>query len=161
MKAQISLHSSAGWSGPALSADYIRAFSWHYCSHVGILDILSAALLNWSCYQRYDTSSYKTWRNLSLISEIMMKQHLPFPLSGLFQQTTNWWCLSYFSPKTGFDISCKLSPVETICMKFQILFFCKNKNNISKYCHLKVLPRMLSINSFSATGNNNRLLQTG
>ena len=30
---------------------------------------------------------------------------------------------SYFSQKTGFDISCKLSPQETICMKCQILFF--------------------------------------
>ena len=28
-----------------------------------------------------------------------------------------------FSQKTGFDISCKLSPMETICMKCQILFF--------------------------------------
>ena len=27
-----------------------------------------------------------------------------------------------FSQKTGFDISCKLSPFETICMKCQILF---------------------------------------
>ena len=33
--------------------------------------------------------------------------------------------LSYFSEKTGFDISCKLSPLETICMKCQnpIFFF--------------------------------------
>ena len=34
--------------------------------------------------------------------------------------------LSYFSQKTGFDISCKLSPQETICMKCQILFPGKN-----------------------------------
>ena len=27
-----------------------------------------------------------------------------------------------FSQKTGFDISCKLSPMETICMKCQYLF---------------------------------------
>ena len=27
--------------------------------------------------------------------------------------------LFYFSQKTGFDISCKLSPNETICMKCQ------------------------------------------
>ena len=27
-----------------------------------------------------------------------------------------------FFPETGFDISCKLSPVETICMKHQLLF---------------------------------------
>ena len=28
----------------------------------------------------------------------------------------------YFSQNTGFGISCKLSPMETICMKSQILF---------------------------------------
>ena len=37
---------------------------------------------------------------------------------------------SYLSQKTGFDISCKLSPMETICMKCQILFSRKNKKNI-------------------------------
>ena len=37
--------------------------------------------------------------------------------------------------KTGFCISCKLSPWETICMKCQILFSGKNKKNIL-ICHL-------------------------
>ena len=36
-----------------------------------------------------------------------------------------------FSQETGFDISCKLkSPVETICMKYQILLSGKYKKNI-------------------------------
>ena len=35
---------------------------------------------------------------------------------------------SYFSQKTGFDISCKLSPLGTICMKCQSLFSVENKN---------------------------------
>ena len=55
----------------------------------------------------------------------------PLPLSGLIQQTTNWWYFSYFSQKTGFDIVSKLSPLETICMKCQILFSGKNQKNIS------------------------------
>ena len=38
---------------------------------------------------------------------------------------------SYFYQKTGFDISCKLSPLETICMKCQILFAWKNIINLS------------------------------
>ena len=38
--------------------------------------------------------------------------------------------LKYFSLKTGFDISCKLSPMETICMKCQILLTGKKKKNI-------------------------------
>ena len=61
---------------------------------------------------------------------------MPLSLSGLIQQMTN---CCYFSQKTGFDISCKLSPfhcnlhemsnllVETICMKYQNLFSGKNK----------------------------------
>ena len=40
---------------------------------------------------------------------------------GQNQQTTNWY-FSYFSQKIRFDISCKLSPKETICMKCQFLF---------------------------------------
>ena len=54
---------------------------------------------------------------------------------------------SYVSQKTGFDSSCKLSPMETVCMKCQILFSGEKKNNkknISK-CHLlKILPRVQS-----------------
>ena len=33
---------------------------------------------------------------------------------------------SYFSQKTGFDIACKVFPMETICMKCQFLFSGKN-----------------------------------
>ena len=35
----------------------------------------------------------------------------------LIQQTTNWWSFSYFSLKIGYDILCKLSPLETICIR--------------------------------------------
>ena len=42
----------------------------------------------------------------------------------------------FFFQKTGFDISCKLSPVETICMKCQILFSGKNKKILSVCCLL-------------------------
>ena len=38
---------------------------------------------------------------------------------------------SHFSQEARFDILCKLSPMETICMKSQILFSGKNKKNIS------------------------------
>ena len=38
---------------------------------------------------------------------------------------------SYCSQKTGFDISCKLSPMETVCMQCQILFSWKKKENIN------------------------------
>ena len=48
-----------------------------------------------------------------------------------FQQKTFWNIFSYFSQKTGFYISCKLSPVETICMKCLIQFSGKSKKNIN------------------------------
>ena len=72
-------------------------------------------------------------------------------LSELIQQTTNWWYFSYFSQKTGFDISCKLSPLETICMKCQSCFLSKIRKNISICCLLKILPRVLSLNISSST----------
>ena len=37
---------------------------------------------------------------------------------------------SYFYGKIGFDISCKLSPVEAICMKCKSLFSRKNRKSI-------------------------------
>ena len=55
---------------------------------------------------------------------------------------------SYFSQKTGSDISCKLSPMETTCMKCQSLFSGQNKKNISKCRLLKFLPSMLSVYNY-------------
>ena len=45
-----------------------------------------------------------------------------------FMQTVYIW---YFPQKTGFDLSCKLSSLEKICMKSQVLFSGKNKKSIS------------------------------
>ena len=42
---------------------------------------------------------------------------------------------SYFSKKTGFDISCKLSLLETICMKCLTLFSGKIRK-LSPICRL-------------------------
>ena len=56
---------------------------------------------------------------------------------------------SDFSQKTGFDISCKLSPMMMVCMKCQILFSCKSKKNISKCYLLNFLPSMQNVNTAS------------
>ena len=50
-----------------------------------------------------------------------------------------------FSKKTGFDISCKLSPVETICTKCQILFSRENKKNPLSSAELA--QRVVKVNS--------------
>ena len=85
---------------------------------------------------------------------------LTLSLVGQIQQFTIWsHFFSYFSKKTGFDISCKLSteetvytkcqslfsPKETICMKYQTQFPL-GKNNKKKMNGrlLKVLSSMLS-----------------
>ena len=69
----------------------------------------------------------------------------PYHSLGWFsrQQIDNIFLI--FPIKTEFDISCKLPPLETFCLKCQILFSGKNEKNISK-CHLlKILTRVLSV----------------
>ena len=48
----------------------------------------------------------------------------------------NIFSFVFFSRNTGFDISCKLSPLETICMKCQILVSGRIIRKISPICHL-------------------------
>ena len=64
----------------------------------------------------------------------------PLPLSGLIQQTTNWWFFSYFSQKTGF------LHFMQILHEMSILFSGKNMTTISICLLLKILPRVLSVN---------------
>ena len=53
--------------------------------------------------------------------------------------------VSYFSQKTGFDISCKLPSVETICMKYQILFSRNNKKNIISLSSAQLAQRVVTV----------------
>ena len=50
-----------------------------------------------------------------------------------------------FFQKTGFDISCKLSPLETICMECQILFAGKNKKNIINFLFANFAQRAVKV----------------
>ena len=76
-------------------------------------------------------------------SEVLIKQNY-FNHSTLWAYSADDKLIKFFLffQKTGFGISCKLSPLETICMKCQILFSWKNKKNISKCRLLKILPRV-------------------
>ena len=62
----------------------------------------------------HEMSKHVFWEN---------KKVLPF--SGQAQHTTN-----YFSQTLGSDMTCKLFPFETMCMKCRNLFSEENKNNI-------------------------------
>ena len=53
--------------------------------------------------------------------------------------------VTYFSQKTGFDISCKLSPLETFCMKCQNLFSGKNKKNITKMLSAELAKKVVKV----------------
>ena len=55
---------------------------------------------------------------------------------------------SYFPQKKGFDISCKLIPKETICMKCQSWFSGKG-GKISTICRLQNSPRVVKVNLFT------------
>ena len=60
-----------------------------------------------------------------------------------FSADDNVKYFSYFSQKTGFDISCKLS--ETICMKYQTLFSGKKKKNITNLSSAELAKRVVKI----------------
>ena len=53
---------------------------------------------------------------------------------------------SFFPQKTGFDISCKLSPLETICMECQILFPWKNKKNVNNLSSAELAKCVVKVN---------------
>ena len=51
----------------------------------------------------------------------------------------------YFSQKTGFDISCKLSPKGTICMKCQSQISGKNKKNIINFSSAEYVQKVIIV----------------
>ena len=59
---------------------------------------------------------------ICLARSVLTSRALTFTTLWANSADDNWWYFSYFSQKTGFDISCKLSPMETICMKCQNCF---------------------------------------
>ena len=73
-----------------------------------------------------------------------------------FQQTTIRNIFFYLSHKTIFDISCNLSPVETICMKYQILFCGKNMKNIINLSSADLALRLVKVNHYHTVGNMSR-----
>ena len=55
---------------------------------------------------------------------------------------------SYFSKETGFDISCELSPFETIYIKSRILVFGTKYDKYISICRLlKFIPRVLALSN--------------
>ena len=83
-------------------------------------------------------AEFSTWVSLSHNQHLHMTKRLALWVKFSADDILKYF--SYFSQKTGFDISCKLSPLETICMKCQILFWGKIRK-ISPICRLLNMPR--------------------
>ena len=56
--------------------------------------------------------------------------HLMLSILGKYLSRRHFEIFFMHSKKIRFGISCKLSPLETVCMKYQSLFSGKNKKNI-------------------------------
>ena len=74
---------------------------------------------------------------------------LPLTLSTLDKSFSRWhfeiFLFSYFSQETRLDISCQLSPLETIWMKYQILFSVQNKKNIINLLSAEFAPTVVKV----------------
>ena len=64
-------------------------------------------------------------QSLSLLNVNIINLYRSLGFTGKFSRR-QIDIFSFFSQKTGFDISCKLSPLETICMKCQNLLKIRN-----------------------------------
>ena len=56
-----------------------------------------------------------------------------------------------FSQETGFDISCTLSQLETVCMKCQILLAGKTKKVSSYILSADIVQRVVKVRGFQFT----------
>ena len=116
---------------------YIHLFEFCLYLIVWISDI---------CWSLSDGS--KRFSNVNMVI-IFRRIFYPLPLFGLIQQMTHWWYFSHFFQKTCFDLSCKLSPTETIYMKLQNLFFGKKIRKIfQNVVYRKVYPQCWALKRF-------------
>ena len=86
---------------------------------------------------------------LSWVTSITLKTLVNFSADDKLK-----YLVVFFSfRKTGIDISCKLSPLETICMKCQILFPGENKKTITKLSSAELSQRVVKVKRFTLTRN--------
>ena len=76
----------------------------------------------------------KTHKIFSFHNKQNITQHIPNIQRTLCKNFSRQYIeIFLYFPRTDFHISCKLSPVETICMKCKNLFLGKIKKNIIKF----------------------------
>ena len=94
----------------------------------------SSEVLQWSTSKEYPQHMF-LWRIKKIIYLAVHNLELCFSSKYLIQILVNSadnksMIFSYFSKKIDFDISCKLSPSEMLCMKCKSLFFWEKEKNI-------------------------------
>ena len=98
---------------------------------------ICTTLLNPFCQtKKYCTNRKKIISILHFVIEKNKTKAYHLTFTTLWANLAHDKLLIYFlffqKKKTGCNISCKLSPMETICMNSHILFYGKNKKNTSK-----------------------------
>ena len=106
--------------------------------------MLLLTLINEQCYyfkRAFRTSLFRGDAKIKNESDLIFSSLTLRTLGKIFSGR-HIDIFSYFPHKTSFDVSCKLSPLETICMKCQNLFSRKNKKkNHQLMCHLLTLAQ--------------------
>ena len=116
-----------------------------------------ASELNLHCLQRQGISGFSRTRvtlsNTDYQTVVILRRY------GQIQQTTNWY-FSHFSQKIlRHDISCNLTPTETIFLKSQNLFFSRKGGNLHEMSNLIFTKKgynfhKMSNHSFHRQGDN-------
>ena len=75
--------------------------------------------------------------------------HIMLLLALWVKISADLYLFLFYSEKKGFDISCKLSPLETICMKRESLFSGKNNTNMINLSSAEHAHRVVKVNSVS------------
>ena len=110
---------------PRLQKRYIRVYAKTSFRRHGVVEATFLLRLVFIGTNYWEMNSSKAVKKLSNENTLSC---LVFCINFTADSILKYFFL--FSQKTVFDISCKLSPLETICMKRQIMFSRKNKKNI-------------------------------
>ena len=135
------------WSIPF---DYLRCITRHFFKHKSIdislispwkyiLWVLIRSVLLLACLFENTGRGRAFSVIVGMVSNLHWHlHHWSLPLScGLIQQITNNWYFTYFSQKTGFGISCKLSQISS--QKSESNISCKLSYNLHE------MPNLFSV----------------
>ena len=97
-----------------------------------------------ACFNFIYVSSLASDKHYSLLIVndylVLIQDMLMLSTLGKIQQMTFWNIVLIIPRETGFDISCKLSLMETICIKCQILFFGEKEENYHQFAICWISP---------------------